>query len=137
MTFHDQTTLETHLWQCYFHFSGRKSAEAEGCSALTLRRATASAPTIFGVFLQNVSGGAYLAMLTSFTGLPEVVIATVKAALFGWIAGLVGCYRGLTVGGGSQGLDTAVNVSVVLWVIARFPVNVVLTTIGVRFGTGK
>lgn len=91
---------------------------------------------LFGVYLQNVSGGAYLSTLTTITGLPEVVIATVKAATFGLIAGLVGCYRGLTVRGGSKGLGTAVNETVVLCVIALFTVNVVLTTIGVRFGTG-
>jgi phospholipid/cholesterol/gamma-HCH transport system permease protein len=91
---------------------------------------------VFGVYLQNVSGGGYLATLTTITGLPEVLIATVKAATFGLIAGLVGCYRGLTVGGGSKGLGTAVNETVVLCVAALFAVNVVLTTIGVRFGTG-
>jgi phospholipid/cholesterol/gamma-HCH transport system permease protein len=91
---------------------------------------------LFGVYLQNVSGGAYLATLTTITGLPEVVIATIKAATFGLIAGLVGCYRGLTVRGGSKGLGTAVNETVVMCVIALFAVNVVLTTIGVRFGTG-
>ena len=91
---------------------------------------------LFGVYLQNVSGGAYLATLTTLTGLPEVVIATVKAAVFGLIAGLVGCYRGLTVGGGAKGLGIAVNETVVLCVAALFAVNVVLTTIGVRFGTG-
>jgi phospholipid/cholesterol/gamma-HCH transport system permease protein len=91
---------------------------------------------LFGVYLQNVSGGGYLATLTTITGLPEVVIATIKAATFGLIAGLVGCYRGLTVGGGSKGLGTAVNETVVLCVTALFAVNVVLTTIGVRFGTG-
>ena len=91
---------------------------------------------IFGVYLQNVSGGAYLATLTMVTGLPEVVIATIKAAIFGLIAGLVGCYRGLTVCGGSKGLGTAVNETLVLCVVALFAVNVVLTTIGVRFGTG-
>ena len=92
---------------------------------------------LFGVYLQNVSGGAYLATLTTITGLPEVVIATVKAAVFGLIAGLVGSYRGLTVGGGAKGLGTAVNETVVLCVAALFTVNVVLTTIGVRFGTGR
>lgn len=92
---------------------------------------------LFGVYLQNVSGGAYLATLTLITGLPEVVIATIKAATFGLIAGLVGCYRGLTVRGGSKGLGTAVNETVVLCVIALFAVNVILTTIGVRFGTGR
>jgi phospholipid/cholesterol/gamma-HCH transport system permease protein len=90
----------------------------------------------FGVYLQNVSGGAYLSTLTLITGLPEVVISTVKAAIFGLIAGLVGCYRGLTVRGGSKGLGTGVNETVVLCVIALFAVNVVLTSIGVRFGTG-
>jgi len=92
---------------------------------------------IFGVYLQNVSGGAYLTSLTLITGLPEVVIATVKAAVFGLIAGLVGCYRGLTVRGGSKGLGTAVNETVVLCVVALYAVNVILTTIGVRFGTGR
>jgi phospholipid/cholesterol/gamma-HCH transport system permease protein len=92
---------------------------------------------LFGVYLQHVSAGGYLATLTQLTGLPEVVIATVKALAFGLIAGLVGCYRGLTVRGGSKGLGTAVNETVVLCVVALFAVNVVLTTIGVRFGTGR
>ncbi len=91
---------------------------------------------LFGVYLQNVSGGAYLSTLTLLTGLPEVIISTVKASVFGLIAGLVGCYRGLTVRGGSKGLGTAVNETVVLCVLALFAVNVVLTTIGVKFGTG-
>jgi phospholipid/cholesterol/gamma-HCH transport system permease protein len=91
---------------------------------------------LFGVYLQNVSGGAYLATLTTITGLPEVIIAMIKAATFGLIAGLVGCYRGLTVSGGSKGLGTAVNETVVLCVVALYAVNVILTTIGVRFGTG-
>jgi len=91
---------------------------------------------LFGVYLQHVSAGAYLSTLTLVTGLPEVVIATVKAVSFGLIAGLVGCYRGLTVSGGPKGVGTAVNETVVLCVIALFAVNVVLTAIGVRFGTG-
>jgi phospholipid/cholesterol/gamma-HCH transport system permease protein len=91
---------------------------------------------VFSVYLQGVSGGAYLSTLTLVTGLPEVLIATAKAVSFGLIAGLVGCYRGLTVSGGAKGVGTAVNETVVLCVIALFAVNVVLTTIGVRFGTG-
>ena len=75
--------------------------------------------------------------MTLVTGLPEVVIATVKAVSFGLIAGLVGCYRGLTVSGGPKGVGTAVNETVVLCVIALFAVNVILTTIGVRFGSGR
>jgi phospholipid/cholesterol/gamma-HCH transport system permease protein len=91
---------------------------------------------LFGVYLQNVYGGSYLASLTLITGLPEVVIATIKAMIFGLIAGLVGCYRGLTVSGGPKGVGVAVNETVVLCVVALFAVNVVLSSIGVRFGTG-
>ncbi|MBU8810724.1 MlaE family ABC transporter permease [Mycolicibacterium goodii] len=91
----------------------------------------------FGVYIQNVSAGAYVSTLTLLTGFPEVMISVVKATLFGLIAGLVGCYRGLTVAGGSKGVGTAVNETLVLCVVALFAVNVVLTTIGVRFGTGR
>ncbi|MEE6176944.1 MlaE family ABC transporter permease [Mycobacterium sp. 050134] len=90
----------------------------------------------FSVYLQRVSGGAFLSTLTLVTGLPELIIATVKAVSFGLIAGLVGCYRGLTVSGGPKGVGVAVNETVILCVIALFAVNVVLTTIGVRFGSG-
>ncbi len=58
---------------------------------------------IFGVYLQNVSAGAYVSTLTLITGLPEVLISVVKATDFGLIAGLVGCYRGLTVSRRRQG----------------------------------
>src|ERR1700730_8301807 len=91
---------------------------------------------LFSVYMQNVASRAYVSSLTVLTGLPEVVIALVKAAIFGLIAGLVGCYRGLTARGGSKGLGTAVNEAVVLCFIALFAVNAVMTTIGVRFGTG-
>jgi phospholipid/cholesterol/gamma-HCH transport system permease protein len=92
---------------------------------------------IFGVGLQNLSAGAYLQTLTLLTGLPEVIISIVKALAFGLIAGLVGCYRGLTVGGGAKGVGIAVNETLVLCVVALFAVNVIFTTIGVRFGTGR
>ncbi|MBO0678569.1 ABC transporter permease [Mycolicibacterium sp. S2-37] len=92
---------------------------------------------IFGVYIQNVSAGAYVSTLTLVTGLPEVLISVIKATSFGLIAGLVGCYRGLTVGGGAKGVGTGVNETLVLCVVALFAVNVVLTTIGVRFGTGS
>lgn len=90
----------------------------------------------FGVFIQNISAGAYVSTLTLITGLPEVTISIIKSIVFGLIAGLVGCYRGLTTRGGAKGLGTSVNETLVLAVIALFAVNVILTTIGVKYGTG-
>ena len=92
---------------------------------------------LFGVYIQHISAGAYVSTLTLITGLPEVVLSIVKSAVFGLIAGLVGCYRGLTVRGGPKGVGIAVNETLVLCIIALFAVNVVLTSIGVRFGTGR
>lgn len=55
---------------------------------------------VFSVFVQHVNPGAFAAGITLLTGVPEVIISCVKAALFGLIAGLVACYRGLMISGG-------------------------------------
>jgi phospholipid/cholesterol/gamma-HCH transport system permease protein len=48
------------------------------------------------------------------------------------MAGLVGCFRGLTVKGGPKGVGNAVNETVVYAFICLFVINVVMTAIGVR-----
>ncbi|GCE41509.1 Conserved hypothetical integral membrane protein YrbE A Subgroup [Rhodococcus wratislaviensis] len=92
---------------------------------------------VFSVGFQNVTPGAYVSSLTFVTGLPEVIISEVKACLFGLIAGLVACHRGLTVKGGPKSVGDAVNETVVYAFMALFAVNVVVTAIGVKYGTGK
>jgi phospholipid/cholesterol/gamma-HCH transport system permease protein len=87
----------------------------------------------FSVFVQDVNPGAFAAGITLLTGVPELIISSVKAALFGLIAGLVACYRGLTVsGGGAKSVGNAVNETVVFAFMALFVVNVVVTAIGIR-----
>jgi phospholipid/cholesterol/gamma-HCH transport system permease protein len=88
---------------------------------------------VFSVFVQDVNPGAFAAGITLLTGVPEVIISCVKAALFGLIAGLVACYRGLTItGGGAKAVGNAVNETVVYAFMALFVVNVVVTAIGIR-----
>lgn len=90
----------------------------------------------FSVFVQDVNPGAFAAGITLLTGVPEVVISCVKASLFGIIAGLVACYRGLTVsGGGAKAVGNAVNETVVYAFMSLFVVNVVVTAIGIRFSS--
>ena len=84
------------------------------------------------MFLQGVNPGAFINGLTVLTGLGELVLAEVKALLFGVVAGLVGCYRGLTVQGGPKGVGIAVNETVVYAFICLFVINVIMTAIGVR-----
>ncbi|MEW5808725.1 MAG: ABC transporter permease [Actinomycetota bacterium] len=88
---------------------------------------------VFSVFVQDVNPGAFAAGITLLTGVPEVVISCVKAALFGLIAGLVACYRGLTIsGGGAKAVGNAVNETVVYAFMALFVINVVVTAIGIQ-----
>lgn len=88
---------------------------------------------VFSVFVQDVNPGAFGAGITLLTGVPELIISCVKAALFGLIAGLIACYRGLTIsGGGAKAVGNAVNETVVYAFMALFVVNVVVTAIGIR-----
>jgi phospholipid/cholesterol/gamma-HCH transport system permease protein len=88
---------------------------------------------VFSVFVQDVNPGAFASGITVLTGVPELIISGVKAGLFGLIAGLVACYRGLTIArGGAQAVGNAVNETVVFAFMALFVVNVVVTAIGVR-----
>ena len=90
----------------------------------------------FSVFVQDVNPGAFAAGITLLTGVPEVIISCVKAGLFGLIAGLIACYRGLTItGGGAKAVGNAVNETVVYAFMALFVVNVVVTAIGIQLTT--
>ncbi|MFI6367678.1 MlaE family ABC transporter permease [Nocardia sp. NPDC050630] len=87
---------------------------------------------LFSVYVQHVTPGAFAAGLTLVTGASEVVVSIVKAGLFGLSAGLIACYRGLTVKGGPTGVGQAVNETVVFAFVALFFINVVVTAVGVK-----
>lgn len=86
----------------------------------------------FSVYVQNVTPGAFVGGMTLFTGLPEIIISLTKAGLFGLVAALIGCYKGISVGGGPAGVGTAVNETVVFSFMALFVINVVVTAVGVK-----
>ena len=90
----------------------------------------------FSVFLQGVNPGAFVEGITLLTGLPEVALSMVKAALFGMLAGLVACYRGLSVRGGPKGVGEAVNETVVYAFMALFVVNTIVTAVVIRLTAG-
>ncbi|CAA0105008.1 putative phospholipid ABC transporter permease protein MlaE [Mycolicibacterium vanbaalenii] len=86
----------------------------------------------FAVFIQHVTPGAFVAGLTVLVGLPDVVIALVKAALFGLAASLIACYKGTSASGGPAGVGNAVNETVVFSFMALFFINVLATAVGVK-----
>jgi phospholipid/cholesterol/gamma-HCH transport system permease protein len=83
----------------------------------------------FSVYLQNVSPSAYVNSVSMFTGMPELGFSMFKAFVFGLIAALIACYRGLTVSGGSKGVGDAVNQAVVLTVAVLVPVSLSISIV--------
>ncbi|GAC1651777.1 MAG: hypothetical protein NVS4B6_28040 [Mycobacterium sp.] len=92
---------------------------------------------VFSVFFQHVTPGAFAAGLTLLVGSSQVIINLIKAAIFGLAASLIACYKGLSVGGGPQGVGDAVNETVVYTFMALFVINVIATAVAVKatFGT--
>jgi len=83
----------------------------------------------FTVIVQGGSAGAFLSSFTALASLPDLVIAMIKAGIFGWLAAIVGAYKGLNAGGGPSGVGRAVNESVIVAFMMLFFLNAVITAI--------
>ena len=68
-----------------------------------------AADYMFAVYALNGNPGAFASNLTLLTNFASVVVSFIKASIFGMLAGLIACYKGLTAGGGPQGVGNAVN----------------------------
>ena len=86
----------------------------------------------FSVFVQHVTPGSFVSGLTVITGATDVFIALIKAALFGLAAGLIACYKGISVGGGPAGVGNAVNETVVYTFVALFAINIIASAVGLK-----
>lgn len=87
---------------------------------------------IFSVFFQHVTPGSFIGGLTVITKAPDVVISLIKSTLFGLAAGLIACYKGISVEGGPAGVGNAVNETVVYTFMALFAINIIATAVGVN-----
>lgn len=83
----------------------------------------------FTVIVQGGSAGAFLSSFTALASLPDLYISMVKAAVFGFLAAVVGAYKGLNCGGGPSGVGRAVNESVILAFMLLFFLNAIITAI--------
>jgi phospholipid/cholesterol/gamma-HCH transport system permease protein len=83
----------------------------------------------FTVIVQGGSAGAFLSSFTALASLPDLYISMVKAILFGYLAAIVGAYKGLKAGGGPSGVGRAVNESVIIAFMLLFALNSIITAI--------
>lgn len=84
---------------------------------------------LFSVLVQNSSAGLFLANLTLLTGIDDLLVSELKAAVFGLLSGLVACHLGLNAKGGPKGVGDAVNQTVVFSFILLFAANSLITAV--------
>lgn len=83
----------------------------------------------FNVIIQGVSPGAFFDGATSLVQLPDLGVALFKAALFGIVAAVVACYRGMNCASSPVGVGKGVTEAVVQTFLVVFVLNYVITTI--------
>lgn len=83
----------------------------------------------FNVIIQHGAPGAYLQSFTALAQLPDLYAGEAKAFVFGAIAALVACYKGMRAAGGPKGVGDAVNQSVVISFMLLFLTNFIMTAI--------
>lgn len=88
----------------------------------------------FAVYLQDASPGQFIDSLTLLVGFPDLIHGEFRAVVFGIVGALIGCYRGMTAGGGPKGVGSAVNETVVFTFMALFPINILLTQVPYSLG---
>lgn len=87
----------------------------------------------FGTTQIHVSSSSFFATFGELSQLADLMMALVKAAVFGFIAAMVACYKGMTAKGGPKGVGDAVNQAVVITFVLAFFVNFVLTVVYFNF----
>src|SRR4051812_821334 len=77
----------------------------------------------------NFNGAVYLRNTANFVTQDDVVSGLVKAAVFGFIIALMGCYNGFNSKGGAQGVGAATTNAVVSASILILAANYILTSV--------
>lgn len=83
----------------------------------------------FNVVVAGGAAGPYLASFTALATLADLWVSMFKAILFGWLAAIVGAFKGLNAGGGPNGVGQAVNESVIVAFMMLFFLNSIITAI--------
>ncbi len=82
---------------------------------------------IVGIYKLDFSPGAYIDQTWRFIEVRDVVSGLVKAAAFGFLVSLMGCYHGYRSAGGAQGVGRAATSAVVSSAILILVFNYVIT----------
>ena len=87
----------------------------------------------FGTHSIHITSSSFFATFSELSQLADLWMALFKAAVFGFLAAMVACYKGLYTKGGPKGVGDAVNQAVVITFVLAFFVNFVLTVVYFNF----
>ena len=82
---------------------------------------------LFNVYFQNGAPGSFVATFASFTTTDDMLLALVKAVIYGAIVAVVSCQKGLSTRGGPIGVANSVNAAVVESILLLMVVNVAIS----------
>jgi phospholipid/cholesterol/gamma-HCH transport system permease protein len=71
----------------------------------------------------------FTSSITSFADINDVTGGLIKAAVFGFIIAIIGCYKGLNASEGAEGVGRATTGSVVTSIVLIFVTNYFLSLI--------
>ncbi|MFC8042120.1 MlaE family ABC transporter permease [Nocardia sp. NPDC057353] len=82
---------------------------------------------MFNVYAQDGTPGSFIGSFASFAVANDLIVALVKAAIFGLLTAIIACDIGLHTKGGPGGVANSVNSAVVTSALMLFATNVILT----------
>ncbi|RLB04422.1 MAG: ABC transporter permease [Deltaproteobacteria bacterium] len=82
-----------------------------------------------GVIILRINAGAYVANMEKYVELTDIYNGLIKAAVFGLILSIIGCYKGFTTAGGAEGVGRATTQSVVLAAVTILMADYILTAV--------
>ncbi|TDZ76511.1 putative phospholipid ABC transporter permease protein MlaE [Mycobacteroides salmoniphilum] len=84
---------------------------------------------LFNVYFQHGAPGSFVATFASFTRVDDLILALLKAILYGLIVAIVACDKGLTTKGGPAGVANSVNAAVVESILVLMLINVLVSQV--------
>jgi len=84
---------------------------------------------IVGVKVLGINEGIFIAKIVEYLDIEDISMGLVKAAFFGLLFALIGCYKGFYTTGGAEGVGRSTTEAVVLASVSILAADYVLTAI--------
>ena len=82
---------------------------------------------LFNVYAQGGAPGSFVSTFASFATPADMVVALVKAVVYGGIVAVIACQKGMSTKGGPTGVANSVNAAVVEAILILMVVNVAIS----------